>query len=370
MDFIYDSEVFIDLYSILDVDIEAKSEEIKACYLKLVKVHHPDHGGNPEMFQQITKAYEILHNKDTRKEYDLYYLKKSMDEFKGDDFNRLKSDYTNFVNANTKPVSKEKLDEMYEDIFKDREQFKENKIDENELEKRINDIGFERENMSIENNSDMMLQILKEINSKSDTPITISEFFEYLKHKNLSSNTNKQIMIGEIGTLDTLPGYSSNFTSFVSDSEYFGSNMYSDIVNNGMEFQSEDNNDIDMEDFIRWKNTKRHDSKLSQDELKTYLERRRLEEDSIFNEVETNLQNKSKKREVEKFLKTKHLSENIEEYYDGLHNKDNINNTETQQTNSNENLKPKADEDVLDYMERIKSEERKPASNVRKREFK
>ena len=59
---------------------------------------------------------------------DLYYLKKSMEDFKGDDFNRLRADYKNFVNANTVPVSKEKLDEIYADIFKDREEFKENNV--------------------------------------------------------------------------------------------------------------------------------------------------------------------------------------------------------------------------------------------------
>lgn len=359
MDFIYDSDVFVDLYNILDVDMEAKSDEIKNAYIKLVKINHPDHGGNPEMFQQITRAYEILHNKETRKEYDLYYLKKSMDEFKGDDFNRMKADYSNFVTANIKPVSKEKLDEIYEDIFKDREQFKENKIETNELEKRINDINFERENSSIENSNDIVMQLLNDFNSKVETPITISEFFEYLKHKNNNSNTNREIMIGEIGTLDTMPGYSTNYTSFVSDNEYFGSNYYSEIGNNGLEIGNENN--IDIEDFKNWKNMKRHDNKLSDDDIKSYLEKRKQEEDMIFGEVENNLQNNSKKKEVEKFLKTKHLSENVEEYYSKLHDK-----------TKNEELKisQPENEDIIDYMDRINNEEKKAVSNVRKREFK
>ncbi len=361
MDFIYDSDVFIDLYNILDVDMEAKSDEIKNAYIKLVKVHHPDHGGNPEMFQQITRAYEILHNKETRKEYDLYYLKKSMDEFKGDDFNRLKADYSNFVTANTKPVSKEKLDEIYEDIFKDREQFKENKIETNELEKRINDITFERENSSIENSNDKIIELLNDFNSKTDSPISISEFFEYLKQKNINSNTNKEIMLGEIGTLDTLPGYSTNYTSFVSENEYFGSNLYSEIGNNSLELYGEDN--IDIEDFKNWKNTKRHDNKLSEEDIKSYLERRRQEESMIFGEVENNLQNNSKKKEVEKFLKTKHLTENVEEYYSKLHDR-----TKTEDLHIKNN--PLENEDVIDYMDRINNEEKKVVSNVRKREFK
>ncbi len=383
MDSIYDSEAFVDLYNILDIDMEAKSDEIKNAYLKLVKTHHPDHGGNPEMFQQITKAYEILKDKENRKEYDLYYLKKSMDEFKGDDFNRLRADYKNFVNANTKPVSKEKLDEIYADIFKDKDDYKEIKMESNELSKRMNDINFERDNLSIENSNDKMLEILNEINKNSTTPITISEFFEYLKQKN--QNTSNEIVVGELGTLDTLPGYSSNFTSFVSDNEFFGSNLYSEIGNNQMDFTlgqrmnnsndnfnndsiDDSNNTIDYNDFTKWKNNKKHDNKLSKEDIESYLSRRREEENEIFNNVENNLQNSSKKREVEKFLKTKHLSENIDDYYNKLNEKSDKNKSDN--VVDNQDFKPKEGEDMLDYMDRINNEEKKTVSNVRKREFK
>ena len=44
----------------LQGEIADKNDEIKNAYIKLVKIHHPDHGGNSEMYQQITKAYESL----------------------------------------------------------------------------------------------------------------------------------------------------------------------------------------------------------------------------------------------------------------------------------------------------------------------
>ncbi len=367
MEFIYDSDVFIDLYTLLDVDTQAESNEIKNAYIKLVKVHHPDHGGNTEMFQQITKAYEILYNKETRKEYDLYYLKKSMDDIRGDDFNRLKADHDNYINANKKPVSKEKLDEIYADIFKDRDQFKETKIEKNELEKRIDDIGFERDNDIIENSNDKLKQILDDINSKTDKPITISDLFEYLQYKKINSNTSNELIIGELGTLDTLPGYGTNYTSFVSDSEYFGSNLYSDI-NGNQELNPEDAQ-ISYDDFANWKNTKRHDTKLSSNDIESYLERRKMEENQIFNQVETDLNNSSKKREVEKFLKTKHLTENIDEYYSRLHDKP-IKDSTNELVEPNTDFKPRTNEDMLDYMDRIKNDDKKTVSNVRKREFK
>jgi curved DNA-binding protein CbpA len=81
------------LEQILEIDMDAKQDEIKTAYIGLAKKNHPDQGGSSEKFQEITRAYEILYNKETRKEYDLYYLKKSMDEFKGDDILRLKDEY-------------------------------------------------------------------------------------------------------------------------------------------------------------------------------------------------------------------------------------------------------------------------------------
>ena len=83
----YDNDKFIDFYKVLDIDIEAPNDQIKTSYIKLAKKYHPDQAnGNSEMFQLVSKAYEVLINKDARKEYDLYYLKKSFNELKEDTF--------------------------------------------------------------------------------------------------------------------------------------------------------------------------------------------------------------------------------------------------------------------------------------------
>lgn len=310
LDFIYDSEIFVDLYSILNIDMEATNDNIKNAYINLVKLHHPDHGGNCEMYQEITKAYEILYNKDSRKEYDLYYLKKSMDEFKGDDILRLKSEYKNFVDANIRPISKEKLDELYEDIFKDREKFLEDKIEENELERRINDIDLERKNDNIESIDDRLLKMMNELNKNLEKPITISEFFEYFKN-NLSTNKSSELIVNELGTLDTLPGYGTNYSLFGSDSNFVGSNLYSDINEDSFNLSEVE---VNKEEFVSWRSTRKVDTKLSQLEIENSLEKRKKEEQDIFNEVECHLTSSSKKKEVQKYLKNKHLSEDINEY--------------------------------------------------------
>ena len=49
-----------DPYQILKVDPSAKLEEIKKAYRKLVKIHHPDKGGDSKVMLEINSAWEIL----------------------------------------------------------------------------------------------------------------------------------------------------------------------------------------------------------------------------------------------------------------------------------------------------------------------
>ena len=49
-----------DPYQILNVHPSAKLEEIKKAYRKLVKIHHPDKGGDSAVMLEINSAWEIL----------------------------------------------------------------------------------------------------------------------------------------------------------------------------------------------------------------------------------------------------------------------------------------------------------------------
>lgn len=42
----------------LGLTIEATVEEVRARYLELSKVHHPDHGGQAEAFAQLKATYD------------------------------------------------------------------------------------------------------------------------------------------------------------------------------------------------------------------------------------------------------------------------------------------------------------------------
>jgi curved DNA-binding protein len=67
---------FVDYYSILGIQKDAKEEEIKKAYRKLARKHHPDLNPNDKeahkKFQQLNEANEVLSDPLKRKKYDQY----------------------------------------------------------------------------------------------------------------------------------------------------------------------------------------------------------------------------------------------------------------------------------------------------------
>lgn len=58
-------------YQLLDVPVNATTDEIKKAYRKMAKKYHPDRGGDPQQFQKISNAYETLSQPDAKKSYDI-----------------------------------------------------------------------------------------------------------------------------------------------------------------------------------------------------------------------------------------------------------------------------------------------------------
>jgi curved DNA-binding protein CbpA len=303
----YDNDKFIDFYKILDIDNDASIDDIKKNYISLAKKYHPDQkNGNTEMFQLVSKAYEVLSNKETRKDYDLYYLKKSFSELNEpleDTFFSMKDQFNDFVIMNDKKkISKEDLDKLYDDVFKDREDFIEQRLDHINTNKRINDINLEREIMNIESTDEQLKNIVT-VHPELD----VGEVLEYIKESN--KNTNTEIINNEFGTLDTLPGYfDTNYSSFIDDSENMPNSFFTMIDNNSMG-SSEQVKNFNMDNFNEWKNTKKANTKLESKDIDLYLSMRRQEEQELLQEVETNLKSNIKKRtDIEVFLKPKDKS--------------------------------------------------------------
>ncbi|OGI21145.1 MAG: molecular chaperone DnaJ [Candidatus Moranbacteria bacterium RIFCSPLOWO2_02_FULL_48_19] len=60
-------------YDLLGVSKGASEDEIKRAFRKLAHKHHPDKGGGDEKkFKEINEAYQVLSNKEKRREYDQF----------------------------------------------------------------------------------------------------------------------------------------------------------------------------------------------------------------------------------------------------------------------------------------------------------
>lgn len=59
-----------DYYKILGIDKSASIDDIKKAYRNLAKKHHPDVGGDENLFKEISEAYEVLSNPESKAKYD------------------------------------------------------------------------------------------------------------------------------------------------------------------------------------------------------------------------------------------------------------------------------------------------------------
>lgn len=59
-------------YEVLNLKKNCTTDEVKKAYRKLAIIHHPDKGGDPEKFKEISRAYEVLADEEKRKLYDEY----------------------------------------------------------------------------------------------------------------------------------------------------------------------------------------------------------------------------------------------------------------------------------------------------------
>lgn len=79
-----------DYYKILGINIHATTIDIKKSYRKLAIKYHPDKNNNSkeseEIFKKISEAYEVLSNKEKKRDYDIQYqYKDNLKKEKKDD---------------------------------------------------------------------------------------------------------------------------------------------------------------------------------------------------------------------------------------------------------------------------------------------
>ena len=266
-------EKFVDYYKVLDIDINASTEIIRIAYLQLAKKNHPDQGGNPEKFQLISEAYECLYNKNSRKSYDLKYLKKSYDDLKEDEFIKFRNEFKEFEQMNKKSLSKEELDNLTKSI---QEQQNVSIVD---IKQRLNDISIERDNQDIELKDDSIKNIL-ELNN-----LDINDVYEYnhdCSDSNSNSNSNTNII--NLGTIDLLcNNINKNYSLITIDENTLGSNsLYTSIDEFDANNKINKVETIDKIDKLKeWKINKKATTKLTSDKIEEYIMNRKKEEEDI-----------------------------------------------------------------------------------------
>lgn len=265
-------EKFVDYYKVLDIDINASAEIIRISYLHLAKKNHPDQGGNAEKFQLICEAYECLYNKNSRKSYDLKYLKKSYDDLKEDEFIKFRNEFKEFEQMNKKTLTKDELD----NITKQLEQ-KNHQINNIDIKQRLNDMSIERDNQDIELKDDTIKNVL-ELNN-----LDINDIYEYNHHSTFNNDDNCSTNIINLGTIDLLCSNVNKNYSLISQEDNTGSNSLYTCID---EFDK--NNNINKADTINkidklkeWKINKKTTNKLTSDKIEEYIMNRKKEEEEI-----------------------------------------------------------------------------------------
>ncbi|ARF11213.1 DnaJ domain protein [Klosneuvirus KNV1] len=152
----------VNLYDVLDVSPDCDIKDIKTSYKKLVIEFHPDKmGGDAEMFELITHAYNILVNPSSRAEYDeMFALSKQINSNHFDLKNKSKSFY-DAVEKDNKLKKKEVGDSKVEfkkvsdDLDRKhgykREKEYEGAITDKNTKQRLRDLELAREQDDIEN---------------------------------------------------------------------------------------------------------------------------------------------------------------------------------------------------------------------------
>lgn len=224
----------VNLYDVLDVQQDCETKEIKDAYRTLVKKFHPDKpGGDAEMFELVTHAYNILVNSKTRKEYDeVYALSKQADSTHFD----LKSKHASYLEALEKEASKKSLDESKIDFKKafeemdrkhgySRDKSEEKELTEKETKRKLRDIKLAREQDDIENIHDKLFD---------DGRFDLAKFnaaFDAL-HK---GHTELIQHNGNPDAWNTIDGFGTNFSSvenygeLYTDDDLIGTPQYSSV---------------------------------------------------------------------------------------------------------------------------------------------
>ena len=111
-------------YNVLGLTKDATKEEIKIVYKKLAVLHHPDKGGDVDLFAEIAEAYRVLTNDEHRLKYDTESMFGAKYDEVSDLYNFSFNQNTSYNELNNN-INKFKKDELIDILIKiKRDKFK------------------------------------------------------------------------------------------------------------------------------------------------------------------------------------------------------------------------------------------------------
>jgi len=291
--FVDNSNIFENYYEILNVESDASIEEISKNYRSMARKHHPDHGGNIEMFELLSRAYGCLSDDNLRKRYDLEYLNNKNEDNKNEHMlDYFKSGFDRFKMENTKPLNKDEINKLYDNVFDKQE--KDKALNEDNMKNKIKDIEAERNMYDIEDSDDYFSNMVKE-----NENITINDIYEFMNRKSDEIQLTKRPMMTYDLMENSNLGYSliDNTNSSIAESGFDSFRNFEDMnVSNVKKV-------FNVENFNSWKNEKKDDKKLTKDDFDNLLKERKLETLKINSEVKDNFKDYKKTKEIKNFMK-------------------------------------------------------------------
>jgi len=226
----------VNLYDVLNLQQDCNKQQIKDAYRKLVKEFHPDkEGGDPEMFELITHAYNILIEPTKRSEYDeLYELSKHAET----DHFVLRDKAKNYYKAQETDIVKKPLDDQKKDFNKEfdyldkKRGYKRNEDDKalqsKDAIKMWKDLEIAREQDDIENIQEKLFD--------ESQPFALDKFNEAFENMNkghnelIPHNGNPDAWNSVDMNVGTAYSSVSNYEEiFADDEDVVGSTVFSSV---------------------------------------------------------------------------------------------------------------------------------------------
>lgn len=262
------------LYDVLLIEPDSTAGQIKEAYKTLAPLNHPDKGGDAELFNMITHAYEVLINPKTRASYDkIYHISKQSESSHID----LKSRFKDYNSGRESIDSKKSKEETVIDFDKSFAEmdlkygFKRDASSKKVIETPIDIVKKKQDLESIRDHDDIENMPEKLFD---DNKIDLEKFNSIFDAKHRRQHTDLIPHQGNPIAWNTVSDctYSSidNYETLYSENDNNGSGMFGPVRDNSTMPTKISKKDIDRlpkADYVKAHNNKDDNYKKTLDDL-------------------------------------------------------------------------------------------------------